>query len=74
MIHPAQQSLRRLGQVLRGAAVRNANAAVIGHGRTGAELFDLCCDVRETVTRALEQNPAGSLNRRRIVLETLEMT
>lgn len=45
---------------------------VLMSGRDGSELFDLRCDVRETVTRFIARKLSDSLNRSRVALEPLE--
>lgn len=42
---------------------------VLMSARGGSEMFDLRCDVREAVVRALAEGLPGSLNRARVVLE-----
>lgn len=45
---------------------------ILMSGRNGSELFDLRCDVREAVVRALGTDLPGSLNRSRVMLEETE--
>lgn len=45
---------------------------VLMSARGGSEMFDLRCDVREAVVRALAKGLPGSLNRARVVLEEKE--
>lgn len=42
---------------------------ILMSGRNGSELFELRCDVREAVVRALATEVAGSLSRRRLTIE-----
>jgi len=45
---------------------------VLMSGRNGSELFDLRCDVREAVVRALAAEMPASLSRSRVMLEEME--
>lgn len=45
---------------------------VLMSGRNGSELFDLRCDVRETVVRFLATQAPDALNRSRVALEPVE--
>jgi small-conductance mechanosensitive channel len=45
---------------------------VLMSGRNGGELFDLRCDVRETVLRFIATEMPDALNRNRVALEPLE--
>ena len=45
---------------------------ILMSGRNGSELFDLRCDVREAMARALAVQLPGSLNRNRVMLEAVE--
>ncbi|NCP13658.1 MAG: mechanosensitive ion channel [Sphingomonadales bacterium] len=45
---------------------------VLMSGRNGSELFDLRCDVREAVVRALAETLPRSLNRNRVTLDATE--
>ena len=45
---------------------------ILMSGRNGSELFDLRCDVREAVVRALAADVPGSLGRSRVMLEEME--
>lgn len=51
---------------------RTLEVRVLMSARGGSELFDLRCDVRETVVRALGRDLPGSLNRSRLMLEEME--
>ncbi|HSJ79447.1 MAG TPA: mechanosensitive ion channel domain-containing protein [Erythrobacter sp.] len=42
---------------------------ILMSGRNGGELFDLRCDVRETMVRALAEQLPGSIARNRVLLE-----
>ena len=47
---------------------------VLMSARNGGDLFDLRCDVRETVARFMANDLPDSLNRSRLVLEPLELS
>lgn len=45
---------------------------ILMSGRNGSELFDMRCDVRETVLRFISAEMPGALNRSRLALEPME--
>lgn len=53
---------------------RTLELRILMSGRNGSELFDLRCDVREAVVKALAADLPGSLGRSRVMLEELETT